>query len=1201
MAHQSDEHRIETTRNTARFFTENRHVSWIAMAAVLLWGGYGYWSMPKQKDPLIPVHVAVASATWPGADVFRMEQLVTRAIEGSIAESASLRLPAPGLQYAIKSLTLPGVAIVNLQLEEGVEDGNAIYNDMAIKLQELGTSLPPGVQPIQFNSDFSQVSTLMVTLASPLEDEIGLSVRAEALERVIRTTRSRAPPDARDGRVSLVVAFPRGVPEKAVARYAETLRAAATRDAGARDVRVIAEGGVAALDAAVDDDGGELLAFARRDALTRLGAPDFHPDAWQAVVIGDPSQTREKLASVAGAKYAYHELDQFSDLLARGIRTAQPVAKVDRSGVLPQEILLAYSQDVLAGYGLEPSKLRDVLSARDIVQTSGVLELADSSIQVSASGAFTDASQIGDTLIATTSGAPVYLRDVVDVIPSYQSPPRFLNYYGRPGPDGRWLRTRAVTLSVVMRDGEQVQRFGVAVDEAIGNATALLPSDLVLARTSDQPRQVAENVDLFMEALYEAVALVVLVALLGFWEWRSALLMALAIPLTLAMSFGMMSALGVAIQQVSLAALIIALGLLVDDPVVAGDAIKRELAAGRSPLVAAWLGPTKLGRAILFATLTNVIAYLPFLMLPGNSGAFVHSLPIVMTCALVSSRIVSMTFVPLLGAYLLRKPNRPEPSIEERRRTGFTGFYFRLGSHAIEHRFLWAASSILFLGFGVFVARHIDSSFFPEDVQYLSYVDVWLPTDASLSATNAALERTETVLREVIDEQSKAEGRTLLHSITSFVGGGSPRFWFSLTPQSRQTSYGMLLVELTDKYATPQLVGPMQRAVQAAVPGAYVAVRQLETNPVGDPIEVEIAAQGAVDPRREGAGIDELRRIAADVEAILRSVPEIGLVRNDWSPEVFDVRLVVDPDRANLAGVTNFDVASSVATGLTGISVGTLYQGNDQIPIVARLRGDERADLSALRELYVFASEDQSKVPLLEVATVEHGLETERIVRREQFRALTVSAIPVPGQLASVALGAAMPRLQALSESLPAGYSLRFGGEFAKQQTGNRNLSRVLAISAAAIFLALVVQFNHAFKPLLVFSAVPFGVVGALGALWLTGESFGFMAFLGIIALVGVIVSHVIVLFDFIEQNRERGEPLRESLLDAGIVRLRPIAITVGATILALFPLALHGGPLWQPLCYAQIGGLTLATFIELLLVKVFYAIAVLDLKWVRW
>jgi multidrug efflux pump subunit AcrB len=218
-----------------------------------------------------------------------------------------------------------------------------------------------------------------------------------------------------------------------------------------------------------------------------------------------------------------------------------------------------------------------------------------------------------------------------------------LNYYGTRDEDGRWQRTRAVTLAVQMKSGGQIGEFANAVDEALDDLRARLPNDLVLARTSDQPTQVSENIELFMGSLEEAIILVVLVSLIGFWEWRSALLMALSIPITLAMTFGMMQLCGIDLQQVSIASLIIALGLLVDDPVVAGDAIKRELAAGHSPLIAAWLGPTKLASAILYATITNIVAYLPFLLMGGDSGQFVYSLPIVITCSLVASRIVSMT------------------------------------------------------------------------------------------------------------------------------------------------------------------------------------------------------------------------------------------------------------------------------------------------------------------------------------------------------------------------------------------------------------------------------------------------------------------------------------------------------------------------------------------------------------------------------
>jgi len=350
---------------------------------------------------------------------------------------------------------------------------------------------------------------------------------------------------------------------------------------------------------------------------------------------------------------------------------------VHSSGVLPQRIFLEYSQERLASYGIQPSKIKQVLAARNIAYSGGMLEIAGQGLFIEPSGEFKKAEDIGDVIITKSStGIPVYLRDLVDIIRGYESPSRFLNFYSWRDSAGKWHRTRAITLGVQMRSGEQIGDFGRAVDQAVPILKQQLPDDLIIARTSDQPRQVKENTDLFMMALYEAIILVILAAWAGFWEWRSALLMATSIPATLAMTFGMIELLGIELQIVSIGTLIIALGLLVDDPVVAGDAIKREMASGQPVPIAAWIGPTKLTTAITFATITNIAAYLPFLLLSGNTGEYLYSLPVVMACTLAASRIVSITFVPLLGFHLLRPRRKKELAIEERRKTGFTGFYY---------------------------------------------------------------------------------------------------------------------------------------------------------------------------------------------------------------------------------------------------------------------------------------------------------------------------------------------------------------------------------------------------------------------------------------------------------------------------------------------------------------------------------------------
>jgi multidrug efflux pump subunit AcrB len=286
---------------------------------------------------------------------------------------------------------------------------------------------------------------------------------------------------------------------------------------------------------------------------------------------------------------------------------------------------------------------------------------------------------------------------------------------------------------------------------------------------------------------------------------------------------------------------------------------------------------------------------------------------------------------------------------------------------------------------------------------------------------------------------------------------------------------------------------------------------------------------------------------------------------------------------------------------MSGATVTALREGDRQIPVVARMRMEQRGALSDLNSLYVLSSRGGQHVPLGAVSTIDYDMRAEKVQRRNQFRTITVSAFPAAGYLPSEVLAAITPRLKTIEAALPPGYRLDIGGEQEEQLKGFSNLAVVMAMSVVMIFLALVIQFKHAFKPFIVFAAIPYGTVGALATLWLMGSPFGFMAFLGIASLVGVIVSHIIVLFDFIEEAREHGKPLEEALLDAGIMRLRPVLITVAATVTALFPLAAHGGPLWEPMCYAQIGGLTVATFVTLLVVPVLYATSVLDVKVVRW
>src|SRR3974390_114997 len=815
----------------------------------------------------------------------------------------------------------------------------------------------------------------MRTVASPKADDVEIAARGNSVEAAIRKARDAKPLNGKGQRITVVNSFPQSISARVVLDTEYLFQQEAQSAGIIRDAEIIQGNGFIALDGVSEADDSPIQAFTQRFISERLKRSELHPDVWEPVIIRDPKETRTTLASVAGDKYSYAELDNFSDLIGRTVQGAPEVSKVERRGVLSQTVYLDYSQDRLAAYGLRPADLSKVLSARNIIAPGGSVETGERRITLIPSGQFDTARSIGEVAVsATSAGAPVYLRDLVQISRGYQAPAQYLNYYTWRDPSGHWQRSRAITLAIYMRDRRQIARFGQSVNLKLSELRQIDPADLILAHPSDQPLQVKENISLFMRALVEAIILVVLVSLIGFWEWRLALIMALAIPITLAMTFGITYMLGIDLQQVSIASLIIALGLLVDVPVVSGDGIKRHLAEGLRRSIACWLGPTKLATAIFYATITNVIAYLPFLMLTGNTGEFLKSLPVVMTVCLLCAYFVAMTFVPFLGYYILRPPKKQEPTIEEMRQRGFYGFYNRLVGKAIKHRWAVFGASLLFLiGGGLFGSR-LKTQFFPEDVQYWFYLDVWLPNDTPLSVTNDAVMRAESVVRQVIEDSpevtTKEHRGHLLKSLTTFDGGGGPRFWFSVSPEMPQTNYAQMIVEITDKEASPKLARPIQDALDKEVPGAWITVRQLQTHPADNPVELLMSGQEDVDPTKQASDIRALRQIAGQVQDIVRQANGIAVLRDDWFPDNVQQRIQIDPDRANVAGITNADVADASATAMSGAAVGIFKEGDKNIPIVARLRMEERAQLADIKNLYVYSSQTNNRVPLLSIATV---------------------------------------------------------------------------------------------------------------------------------------------------------------------------------------------------------------------------------------
>jgi len=818
--------------------------------------------MPKRKDPDIPVRQVAVITPWPGQSAERVEQLVTRKIEEKLAQNIHLS--------EVKSTSRSGLSVVYAEVDERVKDTVKEFDDFKVKLDSI-TDLPEGAGPIQYIKEFGETSALMLTVASPPASEPQIQLVADEIAKELFPDKSQA---------IVVLCSSTGVEASFLLDAAVLLQTQLQSHGFGKGLRIVRRRsfvGIRIPTAQIPNGQGDLTRSVRQLWEQMPQRADIHPDVWDPIVLASDARVKEVLRKYAGPKYSYRELDDFTDRIEKAIKVAPEASRVMRVGLLEEQIEIQASQNRLAAFGVPPPALPAILQNRNTTFPAGTLSAGGRDIELQQSGEFRTLQNI-DSVILTQAknGTPLYLRDLAVARRSYQHPARFLSYYSWRDADGRWQRGRAITVSTEMKKGEQIDGFGTAVEARIVEVRRSLPSDLVIGATSDQKRQVREKLDLFNRSLLEAIVLVVLVSLVGFWEWRSAVLMAISIPVTLAMTFGIMQFLGIDIQQMSIASLIIALGLLVDDPVVAGDSIKRELAQGKSRSSAAWIGPTKLSKAILYATLTNVAAYLPFLLLTGDVGRYIYSLPVTIACSLVASRLVSMTFIPLLSYYLL-KPEE-EPTGSALREHGFGKWYSATVGFAIGHRWKVLAYSSVLLALGVFFAVRLHQQFFPRDNFYISYVDIHLPEDVPISETDRATREAERVIQEVaanIDGQNKgtSNGYPILASITSFIGGGEPRFWFSVTPEAPAPNYSRILVQFTRSEDTNKVVGLLQEMLSAQVSGARIDVRTVETGP---PTLIPLSI------RVLGDDIGVLRTQAERLATILKSSP-LGInVRNDW-------------------------------------------------------------------------------------------------------------------------------------------------------------------------------------------------------------------------------------------------------------------------------------------------------------------------------
>lgn len=1175
MSHSS--HPEPTHGGLAQYFVEKRGVAWLCLVGVLLWGWISYQQLPQQEDPKIPQRTALVVTQFPGATADKVEDLITQPLEKKISEMATLE--------EIKSESRHGTSVITVTLQP--QTGAKMDQDwdkLRAKLAEV--RLPEGARSPFLNTDFGNTITLLYAIASAPLNDGEIAARAALVREAIGSARGTKPVV---GRAAVVVFYPaaatRDFRNPQVARFTEGL----TRRGLATDFTRVDRGGLMVVEFASNAGRPALEAFLAdfiRDISGTDGEP--HPDFSRPFFLLGNEDPAPRLRELALPRHDYRALEKVAEDFEDELRQIPSVGRTTRIAIVPENIYLDYSSAKLSALQVSRTQIASAVANRNAVIPGGTFRTEGLNLPVQVSGEFKGEEELLDTVVASApDGAPVYLRDVVRVQRGYENPLGFhFNFFSRAKPGAELVRQRAVSVAIEMRDGAHIGKFDEAVRDLVKDFTGRQPDGIRLTTLSDQPASVDQRVALFIHSFLEAVIIVVLVALL-LMDWRSAIVVATAIPLTVAFTFGGMAFLGIPLHQISIAGLIIALGVLVDDPVVAADGINREIAHGKPRHIAAWLGPVKLARPILYGTIINIAAFLPLILLPGDKGAFIYALPMVVTLALVGSRLVSMTFTPLLGGLLLRGQKGLEEGAEVR-----SFFIFRWVDQAIlwalpryqrtleraldrPWRTLAVVYGLFILSFGL--APFFGKQFFPPAERNQFVIDIELPKNASPAQMRDTTNRVAELLRK----------HAAIDNFGVFYGGTAPRFYYNVSPKEPAAYLAQIVVNTYDMHVVVPLIAEIRKDVDATVPGARILAKQLEQGP---PVEFPIQL------RVVGPDLDVLRRLSDEYSAILRKHGGYK-VQDDLGQRLPTLRIDVDQDRANTLGVDNKRVGSLAAVAFASTRLTELREGDHLVPVSLRLRQDELTEADRIRSLYV-ESNRGGMIPLESFARVIIEPAYATIPHFSQLRTVTIKSMAPVGQLAATILQQAQPELQAVQ--LPAGYSVSFAGEEKEINKARQQMGGVFAVSLAAIFFAIVLQFGSISKAMVVMATVPLGLIGAFSGIVLFQANMGFMAFLAIVSLAGVIVSHIIVLSDFIEEARAEGMPLRQALVRAGLVRLRPVIVTVLSTVCGLIPLAEKGGLLWRPLTAVHIVGLLCATVLTLVVLPVIYLVFCEKLKWIK-
>lgn len=862
------------------------------------------------------------------------------------------------------------------------------------------------------------------------------------------------------------------------------------------------------------------------------------------------------LYALTGDGYSFPELKQYAIQARDVLLSTEGVEKAVILGDQPQKIFIEVSSKALAERGLTFADLQNALAGQNAIDATGSIDTGSRTVRISVDGGFSAAEDIRE--LRLKSGNQITrLGDIATVTEGLEDP--YQRKYRFNGKD-------SVQVGVVMAKGFKVTDVGKSVEQTLERFEATLPIGLEVSQISNQPEVVREAIGEFMKALGEALLIVLVVSFVSI-GWRSGLVIAIAIPLVLAATFAVMYEFGLDLQRISLGALIIALGLLVDDAMIVVEMMERKLEEGLDKLDAASFAYSSTAFPMLTGTLITTAGFIPVGFAESTAGEYVRSLFYVVGISLVISWFVAVYFTPWLGYMILKQRSHAGTHHD----AFDTTFYRRLRSlvsWAVRHRIIVIVSTLVVFAASLWSFQFIPKNFFPQSSRPEILVDMWLPEGTSIKEVEAEARRLEAVL--LTDEDQRF--------VATYVGEGAPRFFLPLDQQLRNPNYAQLLVMAKDEEARERLITKLRLTLAEDFPSVRGKVDRLFLGP---------PTGWAVQMRVSGPERDEVRRIADEVKARFNQNALLQAVHDDWLEPVTAMTLVVDQDRARALGVSSQRLRQMLQATMSGAPLADVRAGEETISIVAREPEDSRRLLTAVNSIYV-PTDLGAFVPLSQIAKVVPTLEPGIEWRRNRLPTVTVRATLPDGVQSNDVTLKMFEEMKPLRDSLPAGYSIEIQGGAEDSAESQNSIAAKAPIMLLVIVVLLMIQLQHFGKAMLVLATGPLGIIGAAAALLISGSPFGFVAILGVIALLGIIIRNSIILIDQIDQDIASGMDRLEAIIGSAVRRFRPIMLTALTAVLALIPIS--RGIFWGPLAYAMMGGILVATVLTILVLPAAYA-----------